>query len=149
MYFSDVTKTGETDSIGIERPQSIHGTPLGKWLYPKSEQVAMWLISGGKVTNVFVFKVLSESLSVCVSVCVSLASDSSETIEVIIITMQRFELIWKDCDKCACCLFVCGYSPANRTGSPQGFYKTCTLHKHKSYKHNPKVSPFSIAHKKW
>ena len=22
------------------------------------------------------------------------------------------------------------YSPTNRTGSPQGFYKTCTLHKH-------------------
>ena len=24
--------------------------PLGKWLYPKSERVAMWLISGGSVT---------------------------------------------------------------------------------------------------
>ena len=37
------------------------------------------------------------------------------------------------------------YSPTNRTGSPQSFYKTCTLHKHKTYKHNLKVSPFSIA----
>ena len=37
------------------------------------------------------------------------------------------------------------YSPANRTGSPQGFYKTCTLHKHKTYKQNPKVSPLNIA----
>ena len=42
------------------------------------------------------------------------------------------------------CLFIEGlYSPANLTGSPQGFYKTSTLHK--QYKHNPKVSPFSIA----
>ena len=24
--------------------------PLGKWLYPKSERVVMWLISGGRVT---------------------------------------------------------------------------------------------------
>ena len=24
------------------------------------------------------------------------------------------------------------YSSANRTGSPQGLYKTCTLHKHKT-----------------
>ena len=53
----------------------------------------------------------------------------------------------------------------NRTGSPQGFslvqtlhklglpgiqYKTCTLYKRKTYKHNPKVSPFGIALvKKW
>ena len=37
------------------------------------------------------------------------------------------------------------YSPANHTGSPQGFYKTCTLHRHKTYTHNPKVSPFGIA----
>ena len=37
------------------------------------------------------------------------------------------------------------YSPANRTGSPQGYYKTCTLHKHKTYKHNPKVCPFGSA----
>ena len=27
----------------------------------------------------------------------------------------------------------------------QGFYKTCTLHKQKTYEHNPKVSPFGIA----
>ena len=44
--------------------------------------------------------------------------------------------------------FVCfcllkAYSPANRTGSPQGFCETRTLHK--IYKHNPKVSPFGIA----
>ena len=35
--------------------------------------------------------------------------------------------------------FACllkAYCPANRTGSPQGFYKTCTLHTHKTYKHN-------------
>ena len=25
--------------------------PLGKWLYPKREQVAMWLISGGRATH--------------------------------------------------------------------------------------------------
>ena len=37
------------------------------------------------------------------------------------------------------------YSPANRTRSPQGFHKTCTLHKQKTYKYNPKVSPFGIA----
>ena len=37
------------------------------------------------------------------------------------------------------------YSPANHTGSPRGFYQTCTLHKHKAYKQNPKVSPFGIA----
>ena len=45
-------------------------------------------------------------------------------------------------------LFVCllkAYSPANRTWSPQGFYKTCTLYKHKTYRHNPKVSPVGIA----
>ena len=45
-------------------------------------------------------------------------------------------------------LFIEGlycYSTANHTGSPQGLYKTCTLHKHKTYKHNPKVSPFGIA----
>ena len=46
--------------------------------------------------------------------------------------------------------------PVNRTGSPQGFftnsnlteyiqYKTCTFFKRKTYKHNPKVSPFAIA----
>ena len=37
------------------------------------------------------------------------------------------------------------YSPANRSGSPQGFHKTCTLHKHKTCKYNPNVSPFGIA----
>ena len=37
------------------------------------------------------------------------------------------------------------YSPANRTVSPRGFYRTCTLHKHKTYKHNPTVSPLGIA----
>ena len=45
--------------------------------------------------------------------------------------------------------YITSYSPANRTGSPQVLvlviYKTCTLHKHKPYKHNPKVSPFGIA----
>ena len=51
------------------------------------------------------------------------------------------------------------YSPVNCTGSPQGFsqvhisnktYKTYILHKRKTYKHNPKVSPFDIALvKKW
>ena len=41
MYFSDVEKIGETDFI--EKPKSIYGTPL-------SEQVAMRLISGGRVT---------------------------------------------------------------------------------------------------
>ena len=39
-YFSDVEKTEETDSI--EKPKSIQLVPsLGKWLYPKSERVAM------------------------------------------------------------------------------------------------------------
>ena len=36
------------------------------------------------------------------------------------------------------CLFLCllkAYGPANRTGSPQRFNKTCTLHKHKTYTH--------------
>ena len=44
-------------------------------------------------------------------------------------------------------LFIEGLncSPANRTGSPQGFYKACTFYKHKTYKNNPKVSPFGIA----
>ena len=50
------------------------------------------------------------------------------------------------------------YSPINRTGPPQGFslktnqilhklniYKTCTFYKRKTYKHNPKVSPFDLA----
>ena len=49
------------------------------------------------------------------------------------------------------------YSPVNRAGSPRGLslnqilqkldiqYKTCTCYKHKTYKHNPKVSPFGIA----
>ena len=48
------------------------------------------------------------------------------------------------------------YSLVNRTGSPRGFhtlkyrtsriqYKTSTLHTRKTYKHNPKVSPFGIA----
>ena len=42
-------------------------------------------------------------------------------------------------------IYIIIYSPANRTVSPQDFYKTCTLHKHKTYKHNPKLSPFGIA----
>ena len=53
MYFSDVEHTGETDFV--EKPKSIFvAPPLGKWLYPKSEQVAlaMRLISGGKVTYI-------------------------------------------------------------------------------------------------
>ena len=49
------------------------------------------------------------------------------------------------------------YSAVNRSRSPQGFsqiqishtnwieYKTCTLHTRKTYKHNPKGSPFGIA----
>ena len=48
------------------------------------------------------------------------------------------------------------FNPINHTGSPQGFsldltqveYNTKYVHyiyKHKTYKHNPKVSPFSIA----
>ena len=55
------------------------------------------------------------------------------------------------------------YSPVNCSGSPQGFaqvqishtrwiqYKTCTLHKRKTYKNNRKGSPFGIAgcRKKW
>ena len=48
-------------------------------------------------------------------------------------------------------------SPVNRSGSPKGFsqvkishtsqiqYKTCTLLRRKTYKHNPKGSPFGIA----
>ena len=56
-----------------------------------------------------------------------------------------------------CCLQKAD-SPANRTGFPQGFNKTCTLHKHKTctlhkhqtykhktYKHKPKVGPFGSA----
>ena len=57
------------------------------------------------------------------------------------------------------------YCPVNCTRSPQGFHKLnlkqvtykhldyleymqskiCTLYKHKTYKHNPKVHPFGIA----
>ena len=33
VYFSDVEKTGETDSV--ENPKSIHGTPFGKVAVPK------------------------------------------------------------------------------------------------------------------
>ena len=51
MYFSDVEKTGKTDSV--EKSKSIPKQmtpPLGKWLYPKIERVAMQLILGGRVT---------------------------------------------------------------------------------------------------
>ena len=51
MYISDVEKIGETDFV--EKPKSIYGTPLGKWLYPKSKRVAMRLILGGRVTYSF------------------------------------------------------------------------------------------------
>ena len=44
---------------------------------------------------------------------------------------------------CQVCLLK-AYSPANRTGSPQGFYKTCTLHKHKPYSKS-----WYCSHKKW
>ena len=61
-----------------------------------------------------------------------------------------------------CYLFIVGLycysytSPVNRSGPPQASqvqilhtswiqYKTCTLHKRKTYKYNPKGSPFSIA----
>ena len=45
--FSDIEKTGETDFF--EKPKSILWHPL--WgEYPKGEQVAMQLISGGRVT---------------------------------------------------------------------------------------------------
>ena len=48
MFFY-VEKTGETDFV--EKPKSKYaGTPLGKWLYPKGEPVAMGLISGGRLT---------------------------------------------------------------------------------------------------
>ena len=55
------------------------------------------------------------------------------------------------------CWLIQSHSPVNCSGSPQGFsqiqishtswiqYKTCTLHKHNTNKHNPKGSPFGIA----
>ena len=53
MYSSDVEKTGETDSVEKTQNQYM-APPLGKWMYPQSERVAMWLISGGSVTCVFI-----------------------------------------------------------------------------------------------
>ena len=55
MYFSDVEKTGETDFV--EKPKSIYymTPPLGKWLVPKSERVAMRLILGGRVTYRYIY----------------------------------------------------------------------------------------------
>ena len=35
--------------------------------------------------------------------------------------------------------------PPTAQGHLKAFYKACTLHKHKIYKHNPKVSLFGIA----
>ena len=68
---------------------------------------------------------------------------------------------------CWCCRPIClfiylfidllkAYRPVNRTGSPQGFSQVqishklntiqdYTLLKRKTYKHNPKVSPFGIS----
>ena len=51
MYFSDVEQTGETDFV--LKLKSIYGTPFGKVAVPESEQVAIRLISGGKVTYTF------------------------------------------------------------------------------------------------
>ena len=65
MYFSDVEKTGETDLV--EKPKSIY---LGKWLYPKSEQVAMRLISGGRVTYELVCTDTVEDKQISAGKCV-------------------------------------------------------------------------------
>ena len=41
-------------------------------------------------------------------------------------------------------LFIAGLQPRQPYRVISGLYKTCTLHQHKTYEHNPKVSPFGI-----